>query len=82
MTLNGGWLYPVHYAGATERPWASLNKLSMFNTSFIFINHHITELYNSVYIITYYGDQQYWKVIWLETLGNVGRYVGMESIAL
>ena len=25
-TLNGGGLYPVFYAGATERPWTSLNE--------------------------------------------------------
>ena len=25
-TLNGGALYPVYYAGAAERPWASLNE--------------------------------------------------------
>ena len=25
-TLNGGGLYPVFYAGASERPWTSLNE--------------------------------------------------------
>ena len=25
-TLNGGGLYPVFFAGATERPWTSLNE--------------------------------------------------------
>ena len=25
-TLNGGGLYPVFYAGATKRPWTSLNE--------------------------------------------------------
>ena len=25
-TLNGGELYLVYYAGATERPWTSLNE--------------------------------------------------------